>query len=99
MLLTPSAVVVLNVKITPNFSRQNSILVCHKLNNINSKKKTVTLYERTVTSFARTEVSALKIETMACNEVLTGAHLTPCVTQLQMQTALKKINEEINTKR
>ena len=44
----------------------------------------VILHENTVTSFARTVVSALQIKTLACNEILTLALFTPCVTQREM---------------
>ena len=62
---------------------------------IRDRNKTVTPHERTVTSFAKTEVLVLKIKTIACNEVLTGALRTPCVTRLEMQTELNKKNVEI----
>ena len=65
MLLTPSEYVVLNVNITPNFG-------CDKVGlGMLQIEKPVILHERAVTSFTRTELSALQIETLACNEILT----------------------------
>ena len=47
-------------------------------------EKPVIQHKKTVTSFTRTEVSALQIKPLACDEILTGALRTPCVTQHEM---------------